>query len=97
LSFCISLQESEAALRGLSFSCFLYFVCSNLKTVCRVLAIAALLQGWLCAVGFVCLANVLQCAVGCRVFALNVLSLVDERNFVLGLRTTITACCCAGI
>jgi len=27
------------------------------------LAIAALLQSWICAVGFVCLANVLQCAV----------------------------------
>jgi len=34
------------------------------RNVCRVLAIAALLQGWLCAVGFVCLANVLQCGVG---------------------------------
>jgi len=28
-----------------------------------VLAIAALLTGWLCALGFVCLANVLECAV----------------------------------
>jgi hypothetical protein len=37
---------------------------SNYRTVCRVLAIAALLQGWLLCGGFVCLANVLQCAVG---------------------------------
>jgi len=36
----------------------------ELKTVCRVLAVAALLQGWLLCVGFVCHANVLQCAVG---------------------------------
>jgi hypothetical protein len=40
-------------------------VCPNYKTGRRVLAIAALLQGWLCAAGFVCLANVLQCALGC--------------------------------
>jgi len=35
----------------------------NLRTARRELAIAALLQGWLLCVGFVCLANVLQCAV----------------------------------
>ena len=49
----------------------------------------ALLQGWLLCVGFVCLANVLQCAVAMRDFELNVLSLENERNFVLGLRTTV--------
>ena len=54
-----------------------------------MLAIAALLQGWLLCVGFVCLANVLQCAVAIRDFALNVLSLEGERNVAVGLRTTI--------
>jgi len=44
-----------------------------------VLAIAALLQDSLCVLGFVCLANVLQCAVGIRDFGLNVLSLEGER------------------
>jgi hypothetical protein len=40
---------------GFSFFLFLGcdFVSSNLRTVCRVLAIAALLQGWLC-VGVLC-------------------------------------------
>jgi hypothetical protein len=56
--------------------------------VCRVLAIAALLQGWLC-VGVLC-ALQMCCNVrwAVRDFALNVLSHEGERNFVLGLRTT---------
>ena len=41
------------------------------QTVCRVLAIAALLQGWLCAMGFVFLANVLQCAVAHERFCIE--------------------------
>jgi len=62
-----------------------------------VLAIVALLQGWLLCVGFVCLANVLQCAVAIRDFALNVLSLEGERNVAVGLRTTLGICAVGGL
>jgi hypothetical protein len=56
-------------------------VCWQLQLFCKVGFVS----------GFVCLANVLQCAVGCRDFALNVLSLEGERNFQIGLRTTAKA------
>jgi len=60
----------------------------KLKDGYRVLAIAALLQGWLC-VGVLC-ALQMCCNVRSpmRDFEPNVLSLEGERNFVLGLRTT---------
>jgi hypothetical protein len=48
-------------------------------------------------VGFVCLANVLQCGVGYWDFVLNVLSLEGERNFALGFHTTFCICEVQGI
>jgi len=42
-----SQKNRRTAVRRFSVFAFLYFVCTNSKNVCRVLAIAALLQGWL--------------------------------------------------
>ena len=70
---------------------------SNYRTVCRVLAIAALLQGWLC-VGVLCTLQ-MCCNVRSpmRDFELSILSLEGEWDAVLGLRTTYRALCRLGI
>ena len=92
-------DKNETAVRRFSFSASWGWggVCSNLKTVCRVLAIAALLQGWLC-VGVLCALQMccnVQWAV--RDFELKVLSLEGKRNFQIGLRTTVQGFALPGI